>query len=529
MFSYFKKIFSVYMNSNSKKEHFYNDSQRIPISSNIKDNQKVLQEYLGLSCDIIFRELYVGYKWQKEALLVYVDGMTDKNTINENIIKPLIYHVQQLNSLSLDSEEISSIKKKLVSVGEIKETRTLNEIMESCLAGDTVLLIDGAASGLIISARAWVARSIEEPSTEAVVRGPREGFTETIRSNTVLLRRKIHNPNLVIENTIVGNKTQTMVAVAYLRGVVNPELIKEIKKRLHNIDTDAILESGYIEEFIEDAPFSPFSTVYYTEKPDVTAAKILEGRAAIFIDGTPFVLTAPMLFLENFQSAEDYYSRPFYSSIIRMLRFLSFLISILAPATYVALTAFHHNIIPTPLLLTLASSREGTPFPAFVGALGMGITFEILREAGVRLPRPVGQAISIVGALVIGDAAVSAGLIDAPLVVIIALTAISSFVVPKLTEAGAILRIFLITFSGILGAFGILVGLLGTLIHLSTLRSFGAPYLSPITPVSPGVFRDTFIRIPLWAMSMRPRTTGWLNPMRQGPEQMPKPPQKNKK
>jgi len=274
---------------------------------------------------------------------------------------------------------------------------------------------------------------------------------------------------------------------------------------LEEINIDSILESGYIEQYIEDAPFSLFATVGNSEKPDVIAAKLLEGRAAIIVDGTPFVLTMPFLLLESFQSAEDYYSRPVYTTLIRLTRFFAFFVTVLAPAIYVAVTTFHQELIPTTLLLTMAAAREGIPFPAVAESLIMIAAFEILREAGVRLPRPVGQALSIVGALVMGEAAVSAGLIGAPMVIVIAITAVSGFIVPGQADSAAVLRILYLILGSSMGGFGITVGLLGTLVHLASIRSFGYPYLSPIAPLQAEDLKDTFVRAPLWFMLSRPR------------------------
>jgi spore germination protein KA len=282
----------------------------------------------------------------------------------------------------LEVDDIDIIRTTMISVGSVEQVNSINEVVDSCLSGDTVLLINGFKEALVISTRGWESRGVEEPKTESVVRGPREGFSETLRTNTTLLRRKIKNPDLTLESMKIGRKTKTSVCIAYLKGVANPRLIEEVKRRLKRINTDAILESGYIEEFIEDAPFSIFPTIANSEKPDVVAAKILEGRAAILVDGTPFVLTVPMVFIENFQSAEDYYSRAYFASLVRVLRFVSFMISTLAPALYVALTTFHQELIPTPLLFTMAAAREGIPFPAVLEAGMMIIVFEILREAG---------------------------------------------------------------------------------------------------------------------------------------------------
>jgi spore germination protein KA len=425
--------------------------------------------------------------------------------INENIIRPLMYDSQFIISPNeAEAFSMDDIYSNLLSVGSAEYAADLYDAAYGCLSGDAAFFAEGSDQALLLCCKGWKERSVEDPQTESVIRGPREGFTEDIRTNSSLLRRKIRDPALRLETMKIGRKTATKVTVAYLQGVAPPELIEETKYRLGRIDTDAILESGYIEQYIEDAPFSIFATVAYSEKPDVVAAKILEGRAAILVDGTPFVLTVPMLFAENFQTSEDYYVRTYYASILRLIRYLSYAITILAPAAYVALTTFHQELIPTALLFTMIAAREGIPFPAIMEAGLMIITFEIIREAGVRLPRPVGQAISIVGALVIGESAVSAGLIGAPMVIVVALTAVSSFVLPANTENDVILRIVFLILAGSMGGFGIMIGLLGLLIHLSSLRSFGTPYLSPVIPLRQENMQDVFIRKPLWSMKRRP-------------------------
>ncbi len=497
------------------------------LSFSLKDNLSALKKILGSSNDIIYREFSFGSKLQINAAVIYLEGMTEKITIDENIIKPFM-HDSKLYNLENESElefgDLSIIKNALISVGNVKQTTNISELIDGCLSGNTIFLRQGSKDALSIQSKGFKTRAIEEAKTEAVVRGPREGFCENIATNMTLLRRKIKNPKLSFETMKIGTQTRTSVCVVYIKGIVNPKLIKEIKKRLNRINTDAILESGYIEQFIEDAPYSIFPTIGNSEKPDTTAAKILEGRAAILVDGTPFVLTMPMLFIEGFQSAEDYYSRPFYASVIRILRFIAFYVSVLAPASYVILSTFHQELIPTTLLLTMAASHEGVPFPAVMEVGVMMITFEILREAGVRLPRPVGQAVSIVGALVIGEAAVSAGLIGGLTVIVVALTAISSFVVPVYTDVISILRIMFLVLGGILGIFGVGIGFLLVLVHVVSLRSFGTPYLAPLAPLSSEDLKDTFIRTHLWSMFTRPRTIGWHNLKRQSEGSKPEPP-----
>ncbi len=516
MLRYFKKIGLSKINNLKETGVSSQNNNDDNISADLEQNLVVLRNILGSSSDIIIREFSFGYDQSTQAAIIYIDGLVDVGIVNDSIMKALMYDIGLIASKdTIDLSDISAIKRNLISIGDVQQTSLLNDAIDKLMAGNTILLVDKSKEALIISAKKWEKRSIGEPQTEAVVRGPREGFSETLRVNTSLLRRKIMNPDLCLENLKIGEKTKTDVCVVYIKGIVNPKLINEIKERLNKIQTDAILESGYIEQFIEDAPYSIFSTIGNSEKPDTIAAKILEGRAAILVDGTPIVLTVPMLFLESFQSAEDYYSRPFYASLIRLIRFAAYLASILAPATYVALSTFHQELIPTKLLFAMAAGHEGVPFPAFVEALFMMLTFEILREAGVRLPKPVGSAVSIVGALVLGEAAVSASLITPFMVIVVAFTAIASFVVPPQTDSSSILRYLLLILAGIAGGFGILMGLLVVFIHLASLRSFGTPYLSPIAPVTFADLKDSLIRMPLWMMLTRPRTIGWYNLKRQ--------------
>lgn len=495
-------------------------------SQDLEKNINALQSIISKSSDIIVRRFAYGYINKTKAAVIFIDGLIDKALVNENIMKPLMFFPRfNCEEKAPELNDINYIKTNLLSVVDIEETAYINEAVDSILSGDTVLLINGSKEVLTVSLRGWKSRSIEEPKTEAVVRGPREGFSETLRVNTSLLRRKIKSPDLTLETLKIGVRTKTDVCIAYINGLANPKLIEEIKRRLQRINTDAILESGYIEQFIEDAPFSIFPTVANSEKPDKVAAKLLEGRAAIFVDGTPFVLTVPMVFIESFQSAEDYYSRPFFASLIRILRILAFFISILAPALYVALSTFHQELIPTPLLLTMAAAHEGVPFPSVLEAGLMVTIFEILREAGVRLPRAIGQAVSIVGALVIGESAVSAGLIGAPMVIVVSVTAVASFATVPQTDSGTILRFALLILAGAMGGYGIAIGLFVIFIHLASLRSFGTPYLSPLAPLRTSDLKDTVIRTSIWTMVKRPKDIARNDPERQSFSLKPSPPQ----
>lgn len=476
------------------------------LSKKLCDNLQTIQQATGNSSDIIIREFSFGQHHKKNAALIFVDGLADSKIINKSIIEPLLYQADLSDEGSQSQDAlINQLKRDLLSVSEVDQAETLDEVFDGFLSGDVALLIDGLNLALILSCKGWEKRSVSEPSGESVIRGPRESFTENIRTNTALIRRKIKSPALTIESMKLGEKTRTKVCFVYIHGVANPELIAGVRERLASICTDSILESGYIEQYIEDSPASIFATIGHSEKPDVIAANLLEGRIAIVVDGTPFVLTAPYLFIEGFQTAEDYYFRPYFMSMLRLVRYIAFAITVMAPAIYVAITTYHQELIPTNLLFTMANAREGVPFPAFLECFIMLLTFEILREAGVRLPRPVGQAMSIVGALVIGEAAVSAGLIGAPMVIVVSITAVSIFVVPKQEDSAAMLRLILLILSAILGGYGITIGLIGTLIHLASLESFGVPYLAPLVPFNLSDSKDALVRAPLWLMISRPK------------------------
>ncbi len=370
-------------------------------------------------------------------------------------------------------------------------------------------------------------RSLEEPSSESVIRGPRDGFIENISTNISLIRRRLKTSKLKMESFTVGEVSQTQVIMTYMKGIATDSLVDEVRERINKIQIDGILESNYIEEFIEDFPFSPFPQVQSTERPDVVAAELLEGKVALITDTSPFALIVPMTFWAGMQASEDFYMRWPIATFVRWIRFIFIIIAVFAPPLYVAVTTFHQEMIPTNLVLSIISAREPVPFPAVIEALLMEITFEALREAGIRLPRQIGQAISIVGALVIGQAAVQAGIISAPVVIIVSITGIAAFTIPRYSFANGIrlLRFPMLFLAGTLGLYGIGLGALGILVHIMTLRSFGVPYFTPVVPLTFKELMDTLIRAPIWAKTRRPPSTGSNNPIRALQGQKPSPPE----
>ncbi len=503
------------------------DKDFIPISNNLEQNRLALKNYLGDSPDIIYREVKIG-KPGIQALVVYIDGLADTDSIAENVLKSLIFEARNIDPARLKQSAIDTIKEHALTITAVRETDSFQKLLSYLLSGDTVIFVQGLEAAIAVSARSGsVHRNVSEPVTEAVIRGPRQGFIENLRLNTALIRQRIKNPKLRFEELTVGSITQTEICIAYLDGLADKKLIDEVKTRIARIKIDGILESGYIEEFINDAPFSPFPTIQTTERPDVVAAALLEGRVAILTDGTPMALIVPATFIQFLQSAEDYYQTFIFASFIRMLRYFSFFVALFLPSLYIAVTTFHQEMLPSTLALSFAAARQGVPFPAFVEALIMEIAFEILREAGLRLPRPVGQAVSIVGALVIGEAAVRASIVSPAMVIIVSGTAIASFTIPGYVFGLSVrlLRFPIMALSASLGFFGLMMGGFILFVHMASLRSFGVPYLAPIAPANWQGQKDTFIRVPWWAMIRRPLDTGHQDPVRAGRGQKPENPQ----
>ncbi|ASR47538.1 hypothetical protein B4V02_13070 [Paenibacillus kribbensis] len=483
----------------------------------LQQNELRLRLLYDNCSDVVYRSFLIGGK--TNALLMYIEGLADSEAIERHVIAPFMQEVAD------DNDDIKQLIERKVSAIQAQEFTTFTKCIEYLSNGYTILLSDNYTSGFGFGLTKWEKRPVEEPSAEVGIRGPREGFTETLRTNTSQIRRIIKSPLLKMESARIGEYTQTNIVLAYIEGLVDKTLVEEMRNRLMRIRIDGILESGYIEEMIEDHPYSPFPQLLSTERPDVVSGCLLEGRVAILTEGTPFALVAPVTFFSLIQSHEDYYQRSLISTVIRWLRYFFIATSLLLPSVYVAVLTFHQEMVPGSLLVSMASSREQVPFPALIEALMMEITFEALREAGVRLPKQVGAAVSIVGALVIGQAAVQAGLVSAPMVIVVAITGISSFMVPRYIAGIAIrlLRFPLIFLAGSLGLVGVVMGIIAIVLHMCSLRSFGVPYLSEVSTPKLNEWRDVLVRAPWWKLNTRPRFTGTYDKYRQPAGQKPDP------
>lgn len=488
MFSWFK---SKKRPPKVNTRHLSNDNPR-ELTSNLENNLLMIKEIIGHSFDVVIRPFKIGHI-ERKAAVIYVDGLVDMTTLQEQIIKPLMQDHTSIAQFPRISDQIKNmIIDTALSVGKIKEVHNLN---------DCVLEVLSTTGG--------ESRSIDEPVSEAVVRGPRDGFVETLSKNIVLIRRRIRDPNFTMVSYKVGRRSQTDLIVLYIKGLTNPELVDEVKSRIEQIDIDDVLESGYIEQLIEDNYLSPFPQIQNTERPDRVVGALMAGRVALLVDGTPFALIVPVTFSMLMVSQEDYYERWLPGSLIRLLRYSSAFIALFLPSIYIALISYNHGLIPTKLVISIAAGREGVPFPSIIEALGMEVTLEILREAGLRLPKPIGQAVGIVGGLVIGQAAVQAGIVSPVMVIVVALTAIASFAFPQYGAGIAIrmLRFVSMMFAALFGVYGIILFFILTTVHVVKLTSFGVPYSAPFAPYQPKDWKDTLVRLPLRFMKDRPKIT----------------------
>ncbi len=476
------------------------DYKDIYLSGVLKKDIEFFKEIFKKDVILRVKEISANNGIPIECALVYMDGMTDSDQINEAIIRPLI----TVNANTMGSDIADFVGKQILFVRDVKKINNVAEILQGILYGEALLLINGSKNALMMDVKGFRTRGITEPQEERILQGPREGFEEAALLNLAMLRRKLLTPDLCIEMLRVGRRSSTAVFVCYLGTLANPETVEEIKKRIGKIDIDGILDSNYITEQIGDNKWSPFKTSGSTERPDIVAARLLEGRIAIVVDGTPIVATIPYLFSENFQSDEDYYQSFLLSSAERMLRYVCFFLSISIPAVFIALSTLHRQLLPTTFAITVMQLRGGVPFPPVAECVSVILVFEILKEAGIRMSQNLGHALSIVGGLVVGQAAVEARIISSPILIVVALSGIAGLMLPRLKTAVFYLRIILVLLSSVLGLYGYFAGVIFMVIHIFSLSSFGVDYTVSFSKANLQSLKDTFVRSTWDFMKKRP-------------------------
>lgn len=478
----------------------------IKISDRIDYNLRFLNEVFRDCCDFVPRTFTMEFH-NKKCLAVFISGIIDMNIINQDVIKPVMDFGSSdcEDEKDWDGEILELIKNTQLNVSVFEKVSYVKDAVKQILEGCCLLFIEGSGSAAAINVSDFKTRSVGEAKVESVLRGPLEAFVEDVNINLTMIRRRLKTTDLKLEQYEMGKHSKTKVILSYLRGIADGQIIEEARKRLKKVNIDLLLDGGQIQNYIEDDPLSPFPQMDTTERPDVCAAALVEGRFAIFVDGSPFVIIAPTTFPYLFSAAEDYYNKYYFTSFIRFISYLAFLVTLSGPSIYIAVTTYHPEMFPATLLISVQGARANVPFPAFLEAVLIELMFEAIREVAVRLPSRISQALSIIGALVIGEISVQAGLVSPLMMIIVAVTGLASFIIPKLNSARqiSVLRFPMMLFAATMGIFGLIMAGLVILIHLVSLRSFGVPYLSPITPLNPEGLKDTVIILPPWMMKKK--------------------------
>ena len=476
--------------------------KEVRFSGVLEDDLSLFQQATADDDTIIVRRFENRFNPAFCGYIIYTEVLVNNLIIDENVVRPLQNF--RMDELTQRPYLQDTFVEKIINGDEVKSRDNLEDAIGSILIGDTGVLIDGMKACITVNSKKYSTRSVGIPETENAVNGPKEGFTELLVSNVGLVRRKIKNPNLKFKMIQVGKIAKTRICVSYVKGLADERILSQLMERLSSFEIDSVLDASYLSELIRDAPLSPFKTIGTTERPDVVAAKVLEGRIAILVEGSPFALTLPFLFLENFQASEDYYSHYLYATFSRLLRYIAFFITVSLPALYIALICYHKEMIPINLLISIVNSRDAVPFPAVVEMVILLGLFDLIREAGVRLPKPIGGTISTVGAIVLGQSIVTARIVSAEMIIIVAVCGITSFLTPKLDQEIIVLRILFMVLSATLGIYGYSLAVVIMLVHMSSLRSFGVDYMGYLTDFKPQQAKDVYVRAPWWTMKRRP-------------------------
>ncbi|MGG1677343.1 spore germination protein [Neobacillus sp. NRS-1170] len=497
--SFLHKEVSTHSNLQKKK------SADDVLDSDLTHNTEILQQVFSQAPDLVIRRFSINAS-KSDAALVYLPGLTNKDAIHNHVLKPLMS-----SSFELDKE-------LPITIGDVEVVETWGQVESAILGGDSVLLLNGQNTGYRLDTKGWPQRQLNDPQNEISLKGAHQGFVETGTQNIALIRRYIPHHELILKEMTIGLRGKTKVSLLYLRDVASDDVLRELETRIQNITVDAIINTGELIEFIEDNPYSPFPQIMLTERPDTAVSHILQGRFVIVLDRSPSVLIAPTNLMSFFQAVDDYGTRWLLSSFIRVSRFLAFIITLFFPASYVAFISYNFEVIPMELLLSIAESRIQVPFAPVLEAVIMETILELMREAALRLPTPIGQTIGIVGGIIIGQAAVAVGIVSNIMIIVVAVTAIASYNIPNYDMSSAIrlLRFPMMLAAAMFGVVGIVIGWMTIVGHLVSLESLGTPYGTPLAPFRFADMKDAFLRFPLWTMKSRPKGTGAIPTIRQG-------------
>lgn len=488
-----------------KTMHDSNNVILTPLTTLLQDNIDAYEVLFDKCSDVIKNKITAGGRNKVDIYITYIDNLVDRRQLEYDTVKPLLYSIDDLPEMN----QFDYIMEKGLSTADKSVVITMEDVAQAVLGGDAIIMIDGFKKAIKIASRGYPGRSVSEADTEVSVRGAKDSFVESIAINKVLIRRRIKDSKLKIEQMKIGVRSKTDVAIMYIQDIAEEGLVEEIKKRMNDFVIDGILDSGMIEQLAEAHWHSPFPQFQSTVRPDKVASGILEGRIGVLIDNSPFVLMLPTTLNSFFQAADDYYNRWEIVTFTRIIRYVAAFLTVALPGLYIAIANYQSEMIPTALALSFAAAREGVPFSVVFEVIIMEVAFELLREGGIRLPGPMGNTIGIVGGLIIGDAAVSANIVSPIIVIVVALTAVASFTIPneEFATAFRLSRYLVIGLSAWLGLYGFICAVVLILIHLSSLESFGIPYLMPY--VASGLeggedARDSIVRYPTNKLYKRP-------------------------
>ncbi len=495
-------------NEDSQNEEDSQSEEESEISTDIKENLEYMKNAysIPLSGDVVIREfdITIGEK-NIEAFVIFIDGLIDSTVLNHFVLEPLML-LSNLDIKYVQKDIKTIILKQLLPYNQVKTVSFYKEVLENVNFGSCALFVDGLNVVFTADVKGWEHRGVERPNTELVIRGPQEGFNEVLRANTALIRKIVLNENLIVENLKVGRRSRTPCALLYIRDIANKTLVDEVRRRIKSLDIDSITDSGELEQFLEDNTFLPAPQILATERPDRVASMLEEGKVAIVMQGSPFVLVMPTTISTLVQSPEDTYMRFPGGNLFRIVRFLGIFVALLLPGLYVAITNYHQEMIPTDLVLAISAARERVPFPSVLEILIMEISFELIREAGIRIPGPIGPTLGIIGALILGQAAVAANIVSPILIIVVAVTGIGSFAIPNFSLALSlrIVRFAYIALGAVAGFLGITTGIFIQGIIYAKAKSFGVPFLTPFGPKTAGAAQDDFLNLPIWKREERP-------------------------
>lgn len=456
----------------------------------LMENFNTINQLIGMDSDKVLDDFIVA---GIRVGILSCEGLTSTSDMSELILKPMRNFNPEKKISSNELLEVFN-KSLLIYVSKV-DVETYGQLMLLYMSGFAIVMVDGVDKAIAIGVQSYAKRGVSEPSGEINLRGSHEGFVEPIRSNLSMMRRRIKSPTLIFDMFQLGTKSKTDVCIVYLSDKASQELVKSVKQKLQSVQLETVLESGYLQPFLEGNSKSIFYNIYTTERPDIACAKILEGRVIVVVDGTPFTLICPYLFVENFQTLDDYCAKSYFVTFARWLKYISFIISVFLPGVYVAVACFHPELINSSLLLNLAEEEENVPFPLVVEAITVLIFYEILKESALRLPKAIGGAVSLVGGLIIGDAAVTSGLISTPLLIVTAVAVTASYVIPSLDQSSTILRMIFVIAGGIAGLYGIALLSGFVIINVCSMESYGIPATAPLSPFTRKSMSDIITRI----------------------------------